>query len=143
MTAPRWSPRPLCPRSRLRSVGTGTAVQLLSDGLDLKFRLPLVNRGVESLRVAPWRARRIARMTHGLSLQAARYVDEQLAPVADSCGVARIDRLVTEAIAMLDTEQQEAVEDEAEAAWGARLDHATAAGWTGTSRLEVVGNTRP
>ena len=123
-------------------VSLGTAMQMLSDGLDLKFRLPAVHRGVESLRVAPWRARRIARMTHGLSLQAAQHVDEQLAPVADSCGVARIDRLVTEALAMFDPEQQEEVENEAEAAWGARLDHATAAGWTGTSRLEVVGDTQ-
>jgi hypothetical protein len=56
--------------------------------------------------------------------------------------VARIDRLVTEAVAMFDTEQQEVVEDEAEAAWGARLDHSTAAGWVGTSRLEVVGDTQ-
>jgi hypothetical protein len=34
-------------------ITTGSALQQLSDGLDLAFRLPLVHRGVESLQVAP------------------------------------------------------------------------------------------
>lgn len=99
------------------------------------FTMPLVHRGVESLRVAPWRARRIARMTHHLSQDAARFVDAQLAPVADSCGVVRIDRLVTEAVARFDAEAQQQVDDEAEAAWGVKLDHHTGLAWVGTSRL--------
>ena len=122
-------------------ITTGSALQQLSDGVDLAYRLPLVHRGVESLRVAPWRARRIARMTHHLSQDAARFVDAQLAPVADSCGVVRIDRLVTEAVARFDAEAQQQVEDEAQAAWGVTLDHCTGPAWAGTSRLEIVGDT--
>ena len=41
------------------------------------------------------RARRIATLTHGLSREAAAHVDAQVAPVADSAGAARIERLVT------------------------------------------------
>ncbi len=78
---------------------------------------------VEELRIAPWRARRIANLTHVLSAEAAAYVDAQLAPVADSCGVARIERLVTEAAAMFDPADQAETEDEAQGAWGVRLDH--------------------
>ena len=39
-------------------ITTGSALQQLSDGMDLAYRLPLVHRGMESLEVAPWRARR-------------------------------------------------------------------------------------
>ena len=104
-------------------VSSRTAMQLMSDGLDLRYRLPRVHAGVEELRIAPWRARRIAKLTHGLSADAAAYVDAELAPVADSCGVARIERLVTEATAMFDPAEQAEAEDVAKAAWGVRLDH--------------------
>ncbi len=122
-------------------ISTGSAMQLLSDALDLKHRLPRIGRRMDTLAVAPWRARRIAKLTHHLCAEAARYVDEQLAPVADSCGVARIDRLVGEAIAMFDAVQQQVLEDQAQAAWGVRLDHYTGPVWSGTSRLEIIGDT--
>ena len=122
-------------------VSSRTAMQLMSDGLDLRYRLPQVDSGVQGLRIAPWRARRIAHLTHGLSQQAAAYVDAQLAPVADSCGVARIERLVTEATALFDPAEQANAEDVAQAAWGVRLDHYSGTTWAGTSRLEVIGDT--
>ena len=122
-------------------ISSGSALQHLSDGLDLVYRLPMVHRGMESLDVAPWRARRIARMTNHLSLEAARYVDAQLAPVADSCGVTRIDRLIVEAVAHFDAEEQQKVEDEARAAWGVTLDHYAGLTWAGTSRMEIIGDT--
>jgi hypothetical protein len=122
-------------------VASRTAMQLMSDGLDLHYRLPQVNAGMEELRIAPWRARRIANLTHGLSAEAAAYVDAQLAPVADSCGVTRIERLVTEAAAMFDPAEQAEAEDEAKAAWGVRLDHYSGQTWAGTSKLEIIGDT--
>jgi hypothetical protein len=118
-----------------------TAMQLMSDSLDLSHRLPQVRAGVEELRIAPWRARRIANLTHGLSREAAAFVDAQLAPVADSCALTRIERLVTEATALFDPAQQAAAEDEAQAAWGVRLDHYSGPTWAGTSRLEITGDT--
>jgi hypothetical protein len=102
---------------------------------------PLIDAGVEDLRIAPWRARRIANLTHGLSEQAAAYVDAQLAPVADSCGLARIERLVTEAIARFDPAEQAEAEDEAKATWGVLLQHYSGTTWAGTSRLEITGDT--
>ena len=74
------------PLAAALGVSRGAAMRLLSESLDLAYRLPKINKGVERLEIAPWRARRIAALTHDLSPEAAAYVDEQLAPVADSCG---------------------------------------------------------
>ena len=122
-------------------VSSRTAMQLMSDGLDLRYRLPQVNARMEELRIAPWRARRVANLTHGLSAEAAAYVDAQLAPIADSCGAARIERLVAEAAAVFDPAEQAEAEDEAKAAWGVRLDNYSGQTWAGTSRLEIIGDT--
>ena len=122
-------------------VSSRTAMQLMSDGLDLRYRLPQVYARMETLEVAPWRARRIATLTHGLSRQAAAHVDAQLAPVADSCGASRIQRLVEEAAARFDPDAHAAAEEEAKAAWGARLDHYSGPVWAGTSTLEILGDT--
>jgi hypothetical protein len=116
-------------------------MQLLSDSLDLAYRLPGIHKGVEALRIAPWRARRIANLTNRLPKEAAAYVDAKLAPVANSCGYVRIERLVTEAVARFDTVEQAEAEDEAEAAWGIRLEHYSSGTWAGTSRMEVIGDT--
>ena len=129
------------PLAAALGVSRGVAMRLLSESLDLAYRLPKTHKGVEALRIAPWRARRIAALTHDLSPQAAAYVDEQLAPVADSCGVVKIQRLVQEAIAAFDPETQKDLEDEAKAAWGMRLEHYTGPVWAGTSRLEFTGDT--
>ena len=59
-------------------VGTRTAMQLLSDALDLYYRLPRLWALMDVLQVAPWRARRIAAATHGLSPKAAAYVEAKL-----------------------------------------------------------------
>ena len=116
-------------------------LRLMSDGLDLKHRLPRTHAAVEALEVAPWRARRIAERTRDLSVEAAAYVDAALVRVADSCGVARIDRLVAEARVEFDIAAQAEAEQTAEASWGVRLDHFSGPTWTGTSRLEVIGDT--
>lgn len=122
-------------------VSTRTAMQLLSDALDLYYRLPRVWARMESLEIAPWRARKIAAATHGLSHKAAAYVDAKVAGIADSCGPVRLERLVAEAVAMFDPVAQAQVEDEAKAAWGVRLDDYAGLAWAGTSRLEIIGDT--
>ena len=117
------------------------AMQLMSDALDLKHRLPKTFEAVEELRLAPWRGRQIAQLTHRLSVEAAAYVDTQVAPVADSAGRARIERLVNDAAALFDAEEQAVAEDAAKQAWGIRLDDYSGPVWAGTSRLEVIGDT--
>ncbi len=138
---PAVSERAVTPLATALGVSAQTGAQLLSDALDLTHRLPRIDAGVEALQIAPWRARRIAKLTHGLSQEAAAYVDARIAPVADSCGVVRIEREVAEAIARFDTVEQAESEDEAEAAWGVRLEDYRGPVWDGTSRLEVIGDT--
>ena len=79
-------------------------MQLMSDGLDVEYRLPQTREAVEKLRLAPWRARQIAQLTHRLSADAAAYVDAKVAPIADTAGRARIERLVEDAAARFDAE---------------------------------------
>ncbi len=138
---PLVSSRCVEPLAAAIGVSAHAAMQLLSDSLDLGYRLPQIDQGVEELRIAPWRARRIATLTHGLSREAAAYVDAQLAPVADSCGVVLIQRLVDEATVKFDPEARAAAEDEAKAAWGVRLDDYEGLVWAGTSKLEIIGDT--
>lgn len=122
-------------------MGTRTAMQLLSDALDLKYRLPRLWELVEECQVAPWRARKIAAATHALSPEAARYVESQVLGIADSCGPVKLDRIVREAQAMFDAVEQAEAEDEAKAAWGVRLEDYTTGPWAGTSRAELIGDT--
>lgn len=122
-------------------VGTTTALQLLSDALDLSYRLPRLWTLVEVLDLAPWRARRIARATHALSLRAAAYVEAQVLEIADSCGPVKLDRIVQDAAARFDPVERAEAEDAAKAAWGVRVDDYTMDGWLGTSRMELVGDT--
>ena len=49
--------------------------------------------------MAPWKARKVAQATHGLSQAAAAYVDAELADRLDSCGAVLIERVVAQAIA--------------------------------------------
>jgi len=129
------------PLAAALSVSARAAMQLMSDGLDLDYRLPTTAEAVEELRLAPWRARQIAQLTHRLSVEAAAYVDAKVAPVADTAGRARIERLVNDAAARFDAEEQAAAEDVAREAWGVRLENYTGPVWAGTSRLEVIGDT--
>ena len=122
-------------------VGTRTALQLLSDALDLYYRLPRLWALMDVLQVAPWRARRIAAATHGLSPKAAAYVEAELVKIADSCGPVKLDRLVTEAAVMFDPVEQAEAEEQAKAAWGVRLDDYQGQTWAGSSRMEIIGDT--
>jgi len=71
---------------------------LVAEVLELAFRLPRLWVKVQSGRVQAWRARRIARLTAHLSMEAAGFVDSQVAGFAHRMGQAAIERLVEEAI---------------------------------------------
>ena len=127
-------------------VSTLTGLQLLADALDLHHRLPRLWAAVEALRVAPWKARKIAQATHNLSQAAAASVDAQLADRIGSCGWRAIETAVAQAIATHDPHLLETREKHGRDAWGVRLFHRGVAtdgadDWVGTSHLEVTGDT--
>ena len=118
---------------------------LMAEALELRHRLPKIHARVESLDVALWRARRVAKATQGLSPEAAAHVDTVLAPVVDSVGPTRIDRAVAEAIALHDPASLEAAEEKvATHEWGLTLRHrrpGEGGQWAGTSWLGITGDT--
>ncbi len=83
-------------------MSTDSGKALIGHALELKYRLPRhwarTQNGTRPT-LAPWRARRVAQATLGLSPEAAAYVDAQVAPFAHKIGLAQLDRVVEEAIA--------------------------------------------
>ncbi|WP_420813389.1 DUF222 domain-containing protein, partial [Nocardioides albidus] len=75
--------------------------------IECAWRLPHVYDAVMAGRLAPWRAERIADLTHGLSAEAAAFVDRQLFD-ATGVGWAQLERLVAEAVLRFDPEKAEA-----------------------------------
>ena len=123
-------------------VSTLAGQQLMADSLNLIHRLPRIWSRLEALEVAPWRARRVAQLTAGLSQEAAAYVDQRLVGRVDSCGIIRIDRAIADAKAKFDPESVADAEQDARLSWGVRISHGAGAGsWAGTSWLEAAGDT--
>ena len=89
---------------------------MVADSVELKYRLPRVWARVQSGDLEPWRARRIAQETLGLTREAAAFVDAQVAPFAHRIGIAALERLVAEAVARFMPDK--AAEDAAKAADG-------------------------
>ena len=82
-----------------------------------------------------WRARRIAQATLGLSVEAAGFVDAQVAGFAHKIGLAALERLVAEAIARYMPEQ--ALQDARDAAENRHFTiHHQQVSFEGTSRIE-------
>ncbi|HEX7739905.1 MAG TPA: hypothetical protein VF426_09695 [Marmoricola sp.] len=70
---------------------------LVSDVLEMAFRLPRLWARVHDGGLASWRARRIAAQTQTLTLEAAGFVDAQVAPFADKLGAVAVERAVEDA----------------------------------------------
>ena len=75
--------------------------------IECAWRLHGVYVAVLEGRIPPWKAERIADLTHALNADAAEYVDRHLASVRDP-GWGQIERLVREAIIRFDPERAEA-----------------------------------
>jgi hypothetical protein len=129
------------PLSAALRISPSAAMELLSDVLDLQHRLPRTHARVENLEVEGWRARRVARATRSLSAAAAGWVDAQVAPLADSCGVVRLERLVQEAAARFDAVAEAETELDQRRHFGVRLDHGLTGAWFGASTIEITGDT--
>jgi hypothetical protein len=122
-------------------VSTQAAMGLLADALDLRHRLPLLWARVESLAVAPWKARRVAAETRALPREAAGWVDAELAGRVDGFGLPTIERLVAHAAARFAPEEQAAEEQTGKDGWHVTLTHPAPGAYAGTSWLEAAGPT--
>lgn len=112
---------------------------LLADTLDLRHRLPRTWDQVQGLMVPVWKARKIAKATRDLPLEAARWVDRQLIGAAASIASAALDRLINLAVARVDPEGQKKREDAERAGWDVTLNQPRQ--WAGTSELKATGDT--
>ena len=74
--------------------------------IECAWRLKPVYAAVVEGRLAPWRALRIAELTHGLNADAAAYVGRQLFNAA-GCTWTQVERLVDEAIIRFDPDRAE------------------------------------
>src|SRR4029453_1961980 len=68
----------------------------LAEGVEAPCRLPRLGAGVIKGDLPAWRARRIARATIALSVEAAAFVDAHVAHVAHKVRPTQVDRLVEE-----------------------------------------------
>jgi hypothetical protein len=118
-----------------------SAMELLCDVLDLEHRLPRTRARVETLEVEAWRGRRVARATRALSLEAARWVDDQVAPIADTCGAIKLERIVQEAAARFDPVTEAETETAEQQHFGVQLHHGISGAWFGSSTMEIRGDT--
>jgi 5-methylcytosine-specific restriction endonuclease McrA len=122
-----------------RSTDSGRG--LIADAVELKYRLPklwarIQTGRLQSGRLQAWRARRIAQATLGLTMEAARFVDTQVAGFAHTIGVAALDRLVAEATARFMPEV--AMQNAEQAAEGRHFTiHHDHVSFNGTSRIEA------
>ncbi|GAA1924420.1 HNH endonuclease signature motif containing protein [Nocardioides hwasunensis] len=87
-------------------ISTTAAKNLIGHALELRHRLPRLWAQVRAGAVPAWRARSVAEATihtsPALTVEAAGWVDVQVAAVAARVGPAQLDRLVAEAITRFD-----------------------------------------
>ncbi len=92
-----------------------SAKKLIGHALELRHRLPRLWAQVHAGRVPAWRARAVAEVTihstPALTVEAARFVDAQVAAVAGKIGPARLDRLVAETIKRFDLAETDPAAD--------------------------------
>ena len=122
-------------------VSTQSATSLMSDALDLAWRLPRLHAQVEDLTLPLWKARRVAEATTALSVEAAAFVDDQLDQRAQGFGAITIDRIVALAIAKFHPELVEQATKAAQDHWDVTLEHPLPRDMAGTSHLAATGDT--
>ena len=86
---------------------TEAGQRLIGHALELRHRLPRLWSLVLDGRVVAWQARRVAESTMALTLEAASFVDAQVAAVVGRIGPVQLDRLVAAAIGQFMPEEAE------------------------------------
>ncbi len=79
-------------------LSTEAGKRFLGECLELRYRLPHLWDRLVTGDLLAWKARLVARETTRLSVEAAGFVDRQVAPVAHKIKATQLDRLVNEAI---------------------------------------------
>jgi hypothetical protein len=79
----------------------------LGSALEAKYRLPRIWSRVVTGEIAVWKVRRVTDRTHRLDPVAAAQVDQDLAPVLETCAWAQVERAVETAAAEADPEHDE------------------------------------
>src|SRR3954447_7698496 len=115
-------------------LSAGAGRNLVGQALELAHRLPRLWARVQAGSLAPWRARRVAEQTLALSMEAAAYVDQMLAPFAHRTGPAQTQRLIEEAIARYMPEYAAEQRDRAAEQRYFSIDHDQVS-FAGTSRV--------
>ncbi|NYE35020.1 hypothetical protein F4692_000124 [Nocardioides cavernae] len=126
-------------------ISTTAAKRLVGHALELRHRLPRLWTGVQSGAVPAWRARSVAETTiHSsppLTVEAAAFVDSQVAAAAGRIGPAQLDRLVAEAIKRYDLADADPADDPEDGWQHVDPRHATLHGedvhYAGTMRFEA------
>ncbi len=126
-------------------ISTTAAKKLVGHALELRHRLPRLWTQVQSGCVAPWRARLVAETTiHTspfLTIEAARWIDAQVAAVTGKIGPAQLDRLVAESIKRFDLDAVDPAADPEDGYLSVDPRHATLhdedVHFAGTMRFEA------
>ena len=126
-------------------VSTTAAKKLVGHALELRHRLPRLWAQVQAGRVPAWRARSVAEATihstPALTVEAAAFVDAQVAAVAGRVGAAQLDRLVAETIKRFDLADVDPAADPEDGYLHVDPRHATIhdddVHYAGTMRLEA------
>ena len=117
-------------------------LRLVSESVELSFRLPRLWSLVQDGRLQAWRAREVAHETTRLSRNAAGFVDRHLAHVAarnQTLSPAKLRGLVHEAMMQCDPDQAAGVEQAALDARGVWFDHRASTATTDvTARLDTL-----
>ncbi|HEU5455181.1 MAG TPA: hypothetical protein VFU85_05800, partial [Nocardioides sp.] len=79
-------------------LSTEAGKRYVGHAIELRYRLPRLWTRVTAGDLPAWKARRVADVTagHGLTMEAAAYVDRHVGPVAHKISQAVLDRLVEE-----------------------------------------------
>ena len=118
-------------------ISTTSAKKLIGHALELRHRLPRLWAQVQAGRVPAWRARTVAETTihttPALTVEAAAWVDAQVAAVAGRIGPAQLDRLVAETIKRYDLAAADPAADPEDGYLSVDPRHATCTTRTSTS----------
>ena len=113
---------------------TESGKAFVGEALELRHRLPKLWHRVQALDLQAWRARRVARQTMHLSMEAAGFVDRHIAHVAHKVGPIVVERLVDEAVARFMPATAQAEREQAADTRHVRVDHRQVS-FAGTSRV--------
>ena len=100
---------------------TGTAEHLIADALDLRHRLPRLDRRMRTYQVDARDCQTIARQTRHLTMEQALGVDEEIAPIVGQVSFYRLMQLLEAAVIRADPDRVQQLAERAKQTLGAWL----------------------